>query len=235
MGTIRVARDEILHRTVAWKTILPELAEEPGIVRRFVAEAQITAQLEHPNIVPVYGLRITRGGSLSYAMKLIDGHTLAQQLREAESTPPTDPGAELARRLEVLLRVCDAVAFAHDRGVVHRDLKPANVMIGALGEVYVLDWGVARLLGAPDDALHAGQPIGTPRYMAPEQARGEAAGPAADQFALGAMLREIAGVLPSEASARVIARATAASVEERYPSVLAFAEDVRALSRPRTA
>src|SRR5262249_28627129 len=130
---------------------------------RFVAEMQVTAQLEHPNIVPVYGLEVD-GGRVGYAMKLVRGVELEALLTETrallEQDQPLDADHKLEKRLEHFLKVCDAAGFAHAKGIVHRDLKPANVMIGHHNEVYLMDWGIARLIGSGDQAFEAGIAIG---------------------------------------------------------------------------
>ena len=123
---------------------------------RFVREAQVTAQLSHPNVVPVYGLEKTDNGSPALSMKLIRGDTFAEYIAECSSAMGT-PNYDHERhsqdgRIENFLRVCDAISYSHSRGVIHRDLKPDNLMIGAYGEVYVMDWGIARLVNAPENA-----------------------------------------------------------------------------------
>ena len=159
--------------------------------------------------MPVHELLRLENGQRAYAMKVIEGRTLAEVvmaawLRHQQRGRVNEP-RELAERLEYFLKVCDAVGYAHARGVVHRDLKPDNVMIGPHREVYVMDWGVARLLdgdgpepapqGSPD--TQRGEAVGTPMYMSPEQARGEAVGPASDQYALGVMLQELVTLQPA--------------------------------------
>jgi serine/threonine protein kinase len=200
MGVVYRANDLVLGRAVALKVLGPGLAGSEA-ARRFVEEARITAKLEHPSIPPVHDLGTLPDGRPFLAMKLIRGHTLANELQKREA--PTD---DLNRFTEIFVKVCEAVAFAHSRGVIHRDLKPANVMVGAFGEVQVMDWGLAKeargadpaLLPAPDpvgpqgpeDRTRAGQVMGTPAYMPPEQARGELdrVDERADVFALGGIL-----------------------------------------------
>ena len=216
MGEVFVARDVALRRKVAFKTLLPQMAGNKDVVRRFVGEVQITSQLDHPAIVPVYGLESTSDGRTAYAMKWVQGRELKTLLEEAkrrleagESLP-----AELQRRqrIEHLLRICDAVSFAHDKGIIHRDLKPANIMVGGFGEVYLMDWGIAKAMhgGADleDSSLdlavvestgdgrsktRVGRVIGTPIYMSPEQARGNNAelDDKSDLYALGLVLQRI--------------------------------------------
>jgi eukaryotic-like serine/threonine-protein kinase len=153
MGTVHVARDVELLRRVALKELSLEVAHDRSARSRFVREVQVTAQLDHPHIVPVYGLEVASGGRPAYAMKLVEGQTFGQLIADARAAWEQDgqPDEDLAlpARLEHFLKVCDAIAYAHDRGVVHRDLKPANLMLGRHNEVYVMDWGICRLLAQP--------------------------------------------------------------------------------------
>ncbi|MFO0760943.1 MAG: serine/threonine protein kinase [Byssovorax sp.] len=216
MGAIDIARDVYLRRKVALKTVLPEMARHPEIMGRFLSEMQITAQLEHPNIVPVYALDVRQGGALGYAMKLVQGRDLATLLDEARAKidkgEPLGDEHSLDKRLEIFLKVCDALEYAHEKGIVHRDLKPANIMIGRHNEVYLMDWGIARPIGEGGHRLDAGfgtleendpaaravgrtrvgETIGTPQYMSPEQAMGknpELDG-RSDLYAMGLILQE---------------------------------------------
>ena len=200
MGEVLLARDERLHRSVAVKR-LTERAPAADTLRRFVAEAQLTAQLDHPGIVGVHALE--PGPSPSYAMKLVRGVTLNVWLSEARRSP--SERTSLAARLELFLQICEPIAYAHARGVLHRDLKPENVMVGAFGEVVVMDWGIARIVGQPLENLDLGEApggegtqvgdiVGTPAYMSPEQARGEidTMDARSDQYSLGLLLIEMA-------------------------------------------
>ncbi len=216
MGTIHLARDRKLRRRAAFKQMKARVAQDPALVARFLSEAQITAQLDHPNIVPVYSLETRADGRVAYAMKLVEGLTLRQLIDEAmeRHTRKQVVGSSypLNARLDVFLKLCDAVDFAHSRGVIHRDLKPANVMIGGHGEVYLMDWGIARLIGVDEhegefvqvalgvdeqqahaDLTMAGQAVGTPAYMSPEQAAGknQELDGRSDQYALGLLLFEL--------------------------------------------
>ena len=238
MGQIYVARESDLNRKVAFKQIARKLGEHQGLVRRFVQEVQITAQLDHPNIVPVYGVEATPEGSLGYAMKLINGKTFEELVKtvrarhEAQERVPVV--RELTERLDLFLRVCDAVNYAHSRGVIHRDLKPANIMVGAYGEVYVMDWGLARLLDGPNDqesldliagsskdSTQLGDAVGTPAYMAPEQARGlnEQLDVRSDQYSLGLILHELITLRPPLSGASVSEVLIRAAKGERNPLV----------------
>jgi WD40 repeat protein/tRNA A-37 threonylcarbamoyl transferase component Bud32 len=214
LGEVYVARDEELHREVALKRIQDEHADDPDSRSRFVVEAEITGGLEHPGIVPVYGLGHYADGRPYYAMRFIKGESLREAIRQFHGAegPARDPGArslELHHLLRRFLDVCNAVAYAHSRGVLHRDLKPSNVMLGPYGETLVVDWGLAKVVGRSDavgseltlrpssgsdvQATRAGVAIGTLSYMSPEQARGdlEKLGPASDVYSLGATLYHV--------------------------------------------
>ncbi|MEZ6187782.1 MAG: protein kinase [Planctomycetota bacterium] len=212
MGVVYLARDSNLGRKVALKCARNQGDEEA--LRRFVLEAQVTALLDHPGVVPVYALEVAADGAVAYTMKPIEGRdlkTAIRELRERYQQEGLSPKVERLRQglLERFVRVCEAVAFAHSREVVHRDLKPENVMLGEHHEVYVVDWGLAKVTdeaASPEAATppaleglsaaertHAGIIKGTPLYMAPEQARGylEKIGPASDQYSLGLTLYEL--------------------------------------------
>jgi formylglycine-generating enzyme required for sulfatase activity len=221
MGAILKVFDNDLRRTLAMKVILsqdraladsPAESVDPQVLSRFLEEAQVTSQLDHPGVVPVHELGIDAAGRVYFTMQLVRGRDLRhyyQKVREG--------GWSVTRALNVLLKVCEATAFAHSRNVVHRDLKPANIMVGKYGEVYVMDWGLARVLSRRDPRDLAPRPgtgaedasspletmdgtvIGTPFYMPPEQAAGRTSeiGPPADVYAVGAMLYELlAGAKP---------------------------------------
>jgi serine/threonine-protein kinase len=196
MGRIHPATDRNLLRHVALKRLDKGLAEQSFYRDGFIAEAQITGQLEHPNIVPVHELAIDKSGVPYFTMKLVQGISLFKWLREASR--PLGSTDRLEEGLEIFTKVCDAVAYAHDRGVIHRDLKPDNIMVAGFGQVYLMDWGLARLTrsrpASGDYAqMEAPGAVGTPEYMAPEQARGNPAemDERSDVFGLGAVLYEI--------------------------------------------
>lgn len=194
MGRVVVAHDRRLRRDVAFKEVTTASARHGAVRDRLAQEAWITAQLEHPAIVPVYDAGEDAAGRRFYTMRLIRGRSLHELLAEAP-----DLAARLTQ-LRPVLDVCEAVAYAHSLGIVHRDLKPSNVMLGEFGEVQVVDWGLARPVGTADrsdgswfPAVHAavtraGQAVGTPAYMSPEQARGGVADPRSDVWSLGAVL-----------------------------------------------
>jgi len=223
-GVILRVWDEDLQRPLAMKTMLgpvprtdEESPTESRALARFLEEAQVTGQLDHPGVVPVHELGLDEEGRVYFTMKLLRGENLRAVFEKVASGRE---GWTEARALGVLLKVCEAMAYAHAKGVIHRDLKPSNVMVGRYGEVYVMDWGLARVQGKEDrrDLRISDQPavsqvitdrarlasenadsplvtmdghiVGTPTYMAPEQALGEVSeiGPHSDVYALGAML-----------------------------------------------
>ncbi|HVR60539.1 MAG TPA: serine/threonine-protein kinase [Polyangia bacterium] len=198
-GAVRVYRifDRTLHRPSAMKVLSPEAAKNAALARQFVKEAQITGQLDHPNVLPVHSLGVLATGALCFTMKLVRGETLTQKL-EPRRHQPRRPDW-IAEYIDIFAKVCDAVAFAHHHGVIHCDLKPDNVMVGDYGQVYLIDWGSARRLAGSDvhvpstdqPAMAGEEPqSGTPSFMSPEQARGEIAGldVRSDVFSLGAVL-----------------------------------------------
>jgi serine/threonine-protein kinase len=204
---------------------------QDDVARRLAREARVLAALEHPGIVAIHDAGTLDDGRPFYVMRLVRGRRLDEHVRNESR----------GERLRRFLSVCDAVSFAHSRGVIHRDLKPANVMVGEFGEVLVLDWGVAKIDGEESHPAHSGGVasendtadgvfIGTPGFMAPEQSsRANRVDGRADIFALGEMLRQLAGAerVPPPLNA-VIARATAPNVADRYATVDALAADVRA-------
>ncbi len=208
MGVVYRAEQGDLERTIAFKELI--VTSDAVLRERFVREARVTARLDHPNVVPVHSIEIGQDGTFGIAMKLVDGKTLKTLLVEAidayREGAPIDAAHDLEARLEIFLKICDALAFAHAKGILHRDLKPANVMIGRFGEVYVMDWGIARVVGArdpepasatpvdvPPELTRDGEIIGSPTYMSPEQAAGrnDHLDERSDEYALGLMLFEI--------------------------------------------
>jgi serine/threonine-protein kinase len=238
MGVVLKGRDADLGRDVAVKVLLEVHRGHAELERRFVEEAQIAGQLQHPGVVPVYEMGRFPDKRPYFAMKLVKGRTLEKLLEERD----TPPGTDLPRWLGIFEQVCQAVAYAHSKGVIHRDLKPSNVMVGAFGEVQVMDWGLAKVLKDGDDDdesgaakasviytgrsgsaraesdTQAGSVMGTPAYMAPEQARGEVAAldERCDVFGLGAMLCHILTGRPPFAGATegAMARARAGAVAD---------------------
>jgi tetratricopeptide (TPR) repeat protein/tRNA A-37 threonylcarbamoyl transferase component Bud32 len=253
VGVVLKARDPDLGRDVALKVLRHEHAANRDALQRFVEEAQIGGQLQHPGIVPVYDFGLGSEGQPYFAMKLVKGRTLAQLLAGREPLASTRPAL-----LSVFQAVCQTIAYAHDRGIVHRDLKPSNVMVGAFGEVQVVDWGMSKILargGAADDAgavevTHpvvrtvrsstgsapsvVGSVLGTPQYMPPEQARGELdrIDERADVFALGAILCEILTGRPPYVGteAEILAQAAHGALEPAVARVRSCGGDAQLVS-----
>jgi serine/threonine protein kinase len=222
MGVVFRAVDRELEREVAVKVLH---AHAPGAAARLLQEARILGQLEHPGILPVHDIATLPDGRVFYVMKLVRGQRLDQHLAAERPLPDL---------LGIFDRLCDAVAFAHAYGVIHRDLKPENIMIGAFGEVLVLDWGVAKVRGIllPEH----GAVVGTPGYMAPEQEAGRTdVDERADVHALGGLLAFLLCGKPTtegraeipRALAAIVKRARAGEPEARYASVAALAADVK--------
>jgi formylglycine-generating enzyme required for sulfatase activity/serine/threonine protein kinase len=235
IGIIFRVWDQELRRTLAMKTLLkqppttstgaPLHPAQSQLLSRFLEEAQITSQLDHPGIVPVHELGLDQDGRVYFTMRLVKGRDLHAVFDLVQTGAE---GWNETRALGVILRVCEAVAYSHAKGVIHRDLKPANIMVGRYGEVYVMDWGLAKVIGQQDhhnlklrpepvptevetDRHEAaeedpgspvitmdGKVLGTPSYMPPEQAQGrvELLGPSSDVYAIGAMLYEVLGKQP---------------------------------------
>jgi serine/threonine protein kinase len=214
MGTVYLARDQDLDREVALKVVD---GVDDDLAERALREARILALLEHPGIVPVHDVGTLPDGRVFYVMKRVRG-------RRLDELAPT---LDLAERLRVFGRICEAVAFAHAHAVIHRDLKPENVMAGPFGEVLVMDWGVAKDGGLPDAD---GTILGTPGYMAPEQERGEVAAidERTDVWALGAILGFL--LVGEEPVARPLAairrQAMADDPADRYQTVEDLASDL---------
>ena len=220
MGRVDAVHDNTLRRDVARKVLRPSLAGSTGEQQRLLREAIICAQLEHPGIVPVYDAGELEDGSPFYTMRVVRGRSLAEALREGT----LDQRLALVRPV---LMACEAVAYAHRVGIVHRDVKPSNILLGELGETQVVDWGLARPLAEDSgwsaildhgDLTMAGSLVGTPRYMSPEQARGEPADRRSDVYSLGATLYEVvAGTSAFEGSSRDVLEA----IRSRPPVPLA--------------
>jgi serine/threonine protein kinase len=247
LGEVYVALDEELRREVALKEIQARYADDPDARTRFVREAEVTGNLEHPGVVPVYGLGQYADGRPLYAMRFIRGESMQDavaRFHQADARPGRDRGERSLALRDLLGRfvaVCQAVGYAHARGVVHRDLKPANVMLGEFGETLVVDWGLARAFDQPDGErttaerplafsgdgsapTQLGQVVGTPAFMPPEQANGQLdrLGPASDVFSLGATLYCLLTGQPPYAGADVLvqaAMAEAAPARRRNPAV----------------
>jgi serine/threonine protein kinase len=224
LGVVFLARDQEIDRTVALKQIKSQWADDEDSRARFLLEARITGRLEHPGIVPIYALGADATGRPYYAMRLIRGESLLEVLERfhgprGASTDPRQRMPELRKLLRRFVDVCDAVDYAHSKGVIHRDLKPSNIMVGKYGETLVVDWGLAKVIGSDEDvalttrmvrqpdahgsgmSTRIGTTIGTPAYMSPEQAAGrnDELGPATDIYSLGATLYHVlTGALPRD-------------------------------------
>ena len=216
MGEVRRVRDKLLGRTLAMKIIHAQALNRTSLVARFREEAQATAQLQHPGIIPIYDVGRLPSGRMWFTMQEVSGHTFGEVIAQVHQQSDvrwgaTTTGWTLHRLVDTLRRACEAIAYAHSRGVLHRDLKPSNIMVGRHGETRILDWGLAKVLGtSSDEAAQAdfvqtarsqdiahqtimGHVAGTPAYMPPEQARGLGSGltPQSDVYALGAILYEV--------------------------------------------
>jgi eukaryotic-like serine/threonine-protein kinase len=187
-GVVYRAKDDVLNREVAVKVLRAEHKDDPEMARRFVGEGRAGGALQHPGTIPIHEAGATSDGRPYLVMRLVEGETLADRLR-SRATPDADRGAFVS----IFERACQIVAYAHARGDVHLDLKPANILLGAFGEVVVTDWGFGRDLEDRPGGGRRARVVGTPSYMAPEQARGDVArfGPKVDVFALGSILCEI--------------------------------------------
>lgn len=214
MGRVRRVRDQLLNRVLAMKIIHRTLLAEEGHVLRFIQEAQVVSQLQHPNILPVYDLDVLDNGDVFFTMAEIKGKALSHYIKRVHASKDQSNWQHrngewnLHRLVSAVNDVCKAIAYAHENGVVHRDLKPDNIMIGLLGEVLVVDWGLVKVLGERDDLsdslittgtqsdglkTFAGTIYGTPAYLAPELAKGRSAiaSTQSDIYALGAILYEV--------------------------------------------
>lgn len=241
MAAVWLVEDTTLHRQVALK-VLDLVDDEQDLAARLLQEAEILASLEHPGIVPVHDAGTLADGRVFCCMKWVQGETLEQHVQTL---------ASLSESLRLILRIAEPLAFAHSKGVLHRDLKPGNIMIGPFGEVLVMDWGLAKRMHTPsgiaatvanDPAPDLGRPsfratgvVGTPGFMSPEQARGEAATPQSDIFSLGAVMAFTltnGGASGSEARSlprplrSICEKAMAADPAARYVSVETLAADI---------
>src|SRR3990172_1478169 len=248
LGEVCVARDRELNREVALKRIHERHASDTNSCERFLLEAEITGGLEHPGIVPVYGLGKETDGRPYYAMRFIRGETLKDAIKKYHSNTSrsdSERRVELRQLLGRFVAVCNAIEYAHSRGVIHRDIKPSNIMLGKYGETLVVDWGLAKAVGrSGTDSVRdestmkpmsasgssetlPGSAVGTPAFMSPEQADGrvEDIGPASDVYSLGATLYTLlTGKEPFESSVVgvILGKVQAGDFlppRERHPSV----------------
>lgn len=262
-ATISIAHGKNLRRLVAVKSLKKDMKNLPELLDAFVTEAKVTAQLDHPGIIPIYGLSRDDENGIHLIMKLVDGKTLREYLRNVtlnyriQGVDAFDESMMLWKRQEIFLRVCDTIAYAHHRNVIHRDLKPENIMIGKYMEVFVMDWGLAKVI-SPDGPPPVSSKIsGTPRYFPPEVLRGEPLDLRSDIFTLGLILQEIVTLQYAVAGENekeiidhilnadlepiehhfhrkidkrlqaVIQKATAYDIRDRYQTAGALAEDLR--------
>jgi eukaryotic-like serine/threonine-protein kinase len=249
MGRVHLAEQRSLARDVAVKTLKP--GAPPEVAHALLREARLTGMLEHPGVIPVHALGVDAEGHPVLVMKRVEGTSFGARLAGAPQR-----GAGLVSAIETLLRVSETLEFAHSRGVVHRDIKPENIMVGAFGEVYLLDWGIATTREAPDPSL-----VGTPAYMAPEMVLGEPVDARTDVYLLGATLHEVLTGAPRHGGQTIVAAAHAAMLSEpvaygagvdellaslanratsrdpasRPPSAGAFREELAAFLRHRSA
>jgi eukaryotic-like serine/threonine-protein kinase len=206
MGIVRRVRDLELRRSMAMKIARPSVMDSSSTFRRFVREARTTAQLQHPGILPVHEFGRLKDGRVFFTMQEVRGQTLGDVIRQHHRKRSRFDPSSLRRIIEMFRKACEAVSYAHSRGVIHRDLKPANIMVGEHGEVLVLDWGLAKLIGEKEESLghkeerslsafvtREGSIAGTPAFMSPEQASGKVdqINSRSDVYALGAILYNI--------------------------------------------
>ena len=240
MGVVILAYDELLQRDVAIKLIRRKFLKNPNVHKRFVNEALLTSRLQHPCIVPIYDLGQSEDQRPFFAMKLISGESLASML---SNTPFLLQ--DRSQLLKIFERVCQSLAYAHSQHILHLDIKPSNIMIGAFGEVHLTDWGLARecrplegncsAISGKFSQISAGEfedseVGGTPAYMSPEQARGEAVTASSDVFGLGALLCEIlTGKPPYHGTSpkRIHARAMSGKLDAAFQFLDKCNRDVR--------
>jgi serine/threonine-protein kinase len=252
MGCVLLGHDPDLRRDLAVKVLLPDQQHNPEVLSRFTEEAQIGGQLQHPGIVPIYEVGRSADQQPYFTMKLVKGRTLAALLHERK-----DPRQDLGRFEQIFEQVCQTMAYAHSKGVIHRDLKPSNIMVGAFGEVQVMDWGLAKVLtragaSAPaggvrtarseggSDRTEPGWVAGTPAYMAPEQTAGEPdrLDQRCDVFGLGAILCEILTGQPPYGGADdplVLFKAARADLAEAFARLDACGADPELIRLARSA
>ena len=261
-ATLSIARDKNLKRLVAVKSLKRGAENFDERLEAFVTEAKVTAQLDHPGIIPIYGLSSDDNNGIHLIMKLVDGKTLREYLKNAslnyrvQGIEAFDEDILLRKRLEIFLRVCDTISYAHHRKVIHRDLKPENIMIGKYMDVFVMDWGLARVL-SPDKENVDDKISGTMRYFPPEVLQGKPFDLRSDIFTLGLILQEVVTLQYAvngknadeiidhilqgnlepivhkfnrkidKPLQTIIRKATAYKLEDRYQTAEALAEDIR--------
>ena len=259
---ISIARDKNLKRLVAVKSLKKDAPHFEELLDAFVTEAKVTAQLDHPGIIPIYGLSRDDDNGIHLIMKLVEGKTLREYLKNValnyrvRGINAFDADMMLRKRLEIFLRVCDTISYAHHRHVIHRDLKPENIMIGKYMEVFVMDWGLAKVL-SPDGVNVNDRISGTMRYFPPEVLQGKPFDLRSDIFTLGLILQEVVTLQYAVSGSNddeivshilrgelepvvhrfnrkidkplqaIIRKATAYELKDRYQTADALAEDLR--------
>ena len=233
---VTLTRDHDIDRVVALKRLLPENNDDASVLR-FAEEVRTVGRLEHPNIVPIHDVGVDEKGQYFFVMKYVEGETLESVIAKLRARDP----AYLARytqeyRLQICNEILRGVQHAHEQGILHRDLKPANVMIGSLGEVVVMDWGLARKVGAPpDDESRANEParmfetqvgalVGTPAYMSPEQAAGQPLDERSDVYSLAVMFYEFLSLCHPRSECKSVAEMIASVNSEPVSKVRLFRE-----------
>ena len=248
-GILRTAKDRYLHRLVAVKALRKEFAGDPEQRSAFLREAKITAQLDHPGVIPIYSLSSDENQNLFLSMKYIKGHTFKYYLELVDrqyaekGVSQFDSRKALFSRLELFLRVCDAIEYAHSRNVMHCDLKPENIMLGEYREVYVMDWGLARPIHVPgvtrENWIVPEKITGTPRYLSPEAVSGQFCDERSDLYALGLILHEtvtLTNAVPGETRDELVLHirdGKLAPIRHKYG--VWIDKDLRAIIRKATA
>lgn len=245
VGEVVKARDNDIDRHVAVKRLRPEMRGSQATVLRFAEEVRTVGRLEHPNVVPIHDVGVHANGEYFFVMKYVEGETLEtiiEKLRAGE--PSYHARYDFERRVEIMVGVLDALAYAHSKGIIHRDIKPANVMVGAYGEVVVMDWGVAREIRGSERTLvddsgstspdanklfhtHTGTLIGTPAYMSPEQARGETLDERSDVYSLCMTFFELLTLEHPYADAHTLEAMLHSAVQKSVPFAVTVASKVQ--------
>lgn len=235
-GVVYKVKDSMLSQVVALKTLLPPFAKHGRSLERFINEVRVSLLLNHPNVIRVYGIH--RTGDLYYmTMHYVEGISLSQWLKQ-------NPHPDAARVLDILKKICAGLDYAHRMGTLHLDVKPSNVMTTSRGDVYVVDFGMAKSIHGLEDGNRS-EVAGTPKYMAPEQKKGGRTGQRADIYSVGVMACELltGGLSGLNTASRpnpelntradeVLAKATATDPSQRYGSVLEFFEELKEAFTP---
>ncbi len=249
-GEIKTALDRLLKRYVAIKSLKRDHLGNQEIIANFIAEAKVTAQLDHPSIIPLYEVNGDDEDRIHIAMKLIHGSTLDDVIEDTildcklmkDKRTADDEAESLKSRLENFIKVCEAMHYAHKKNVIHRDLKPENIMIGQYHEVYVMDWGIAKVIpeSGNDEAPDPNGLCGTPGYIAPEVIEKQAYAPASDQYALGVILFELSTLkhaMKGQTMTEVLQKTCAGKLEtlEHYYPQYEIPDEIQAIIMKATA